>query len=198
MRSTGSTAHDSSPRAKVTDGRRSSRSMRLLDPAVAGGRPLADLARLLAGERDAGAVARQARLDPRHGRGGARDLRAVLEPALPLLVNDRVDVALAAEADGVHLGQDDMTARRCAAAARPQRDHRLERQDRGAGARPRRSSSSTMSRSAAFTPPRRRTTPRPPIGIAGLRDDRRRGPRARARIFRSAPSPASTRPTPPR
>ena len=41
----------------------------------------------------------------------ARALRAVLEPAgVPLLINDRVDVALAAEADGVHIGQDDMTA----------------------------------------------------------------------------------------
>jgi thiamine-phosphate pyrophosphorylase len=39
----------------------------------------------------------------------ARDLRAILEPeGIPLLVNDRVDVALAAEADGVHIGQDDM------------------------------------------------------------------------------------------
>ena len=33
----------------------------------------------------------------------------MLEPeGIPLLVNDRVDVALAAEADGVHIGQDDM------------------------------------------------------------------------------------------
>ena len=39
----------------------------------------------------------------------ARALRAVLEPkGIPLLVNDRVDVRLAAEADGVHIGQDDM------------------------------------------------------------------------------------------
>jgi thiamine-phosphate pyrophosphorylase len=39
----------------------------------------------------------------------ARSLRAVLEPnGVPLLINDRVDVALAAEADGVHIGQDDM------------------------------------------------------------------------------------------
>ena len=41
----------------------------------------------------------------------ARAIRSVLEPAgVPLLINDRVDVALAAEADGVHIGQDDMAA----------------------------------------------------------------------------------------
>ena len=44
----------------------------LLDPAVAGGRTLADLAGRIAGQRDAGAIARQARLDARDGRGSAR------------------------------------------------------------------------------------------------------------------------------
>jgi len=40
----------------------------------------------------------------------ARALRAVLRPhGIPLIINDRVDVAVAADADGVHLGQDDMT-----------------------------------------------------------------------------------------
>lgn len=39
----------------------------------------------------------------------ARGLVALLRPlGIPLIVNDRVDVALAADADGVHLGQDDM------------------------------------------------------------------------------------------
>lgn len=42
----------------------------------------------------------------------ARHLKALLAPrGVPLLVNDRVDVALAAKADGVHLGQDDMQPR---------------------------------------------------------------------------------------
>jgi len=39
----------------------------------------------------------------------AKRLKALLAPrGVPLIVNDRVDVALAAGADGVHLGQDDM------------------------------------------------------------------------------------------
>jgi thiamine-phosphate pyrophosphorylase len=41
----------------------------------------------------------------------AREIQAVLASSrVPLLINDRVDVALAAEADGVHIGQDDMAA----------------------------------------------------------------------------------------
>jgi thiamine-phosphate pyrophosphorylase len=40
----------------------------------------------------------------------ARAMKAVLAPfGVPLIVNDRVDVALAARADGVHIGQDDMS-----------------------------------------------------------------------------------------
>jgi len=80
----------------------------ILDPAVAGGRTLADLARRIAGSvtlvqlRDKQGTTR-AMVDE------ARALRSVLKPAgVPFLINDRVDVALAAQADGVHVGQDDM------------------------------------------------------------------------------------------
>jgi thiamine-phosphate pyrophosphorylase len=39
----------------------------------------------------------------------ARSIRKLLEPyKIPLIINDRVDVALACGADGVHIGQDDM------------------------------------------------------------------------------------------
>ncbi len=76
--------------------------------------PAALLAR--AGERLA---ARPACLQLRAKRMGAVDLRrtaALLLPAcraagVPLFVNDRLDVALAAGADGVHLGQEDLPLR---------------------------------------------------------------------------------------
>jgi thiamine-phosphate pyrophosphorylase len=39
----------------------------------------------------------------------ARRIKLLLRPfRIPLIINDRVDVALAAKAEGVHLGQDDM------------------------------------------------------------------------------------------
>lgn len=82
----------------------------LLDPAMAGGRTLTELARAIASH------ATLVQLRDKHGTTRAmveeaRRIRAVLEPfGVPLLINDRVDVALAAEADGVHVGQDDMAA----------------------------------------------------------------------------------------
>ncbi len=40
----------------------------------------------------------------------ARRLKAALAPySIPLIINDRIDVALAADADGVHIGQSDMS-----------------------------------------------------------------------------------------
>ena len=52
---------------------------------------------------------REKRLDTRAFVERARALKALLSPLrIPLLINDRVDVALAAGADGVHVGQSDM------------------------------------------------------------------------------------------
>jgi thiamine-phosphate pyrophosphorylase len=81
----------------------------LIDPARSGGRDLGWLAReVVAG----GATLVQLR--DKHGSTRrlieeARAIKAVLQPSgTPLLINDRVDVALAAGADGVHVGWDDM------------------------------------------------------------------------------------------
>jgi thiamine-phosphate pyrophosphorylase len=81
----------------------------IVDPERAGGHDLADLARLCA---EGGATLVQLRdklSDTRTMVAMARAIKAVLAPfAVPFVVNDRIDVALAAGADGVHLGQDDM------------------------------------------------------------------------------------------
>ena len=80
----------------------------LLDPDVSGGRTLTDLAALIAGDATLVQL-RDKQGSTRAMVEEARALRGVLEPkSIPLLINDRVDVALAAEADGVHIGQDDM------------------------------------------------------------------------------------------
>lgn len=81
----------------------------VLDPSASNGRPLTEIARAaVAG----GATLLQLR--DKHAATGAmvettRALLAVLAGSgVPLLVNDRIDVALAAGADGAHVGQDDM------------------------------------------------------------------------------------------
>jgi thiamine-phosphate pyrophosphorylase len=80
----------------------------LVDPAVAGGRTLAELAASIADSATLVQL-RDKQGSTRTMVEEARALRAVLEPKdIPLLVNDRVDVALASEADGVHIGQDDI------------------------------------------------------------------------------------------
>ena len=82
----------------------------IADPAVSGGRSLADLAQLIS------ASATLVQLRDKTGTTRtlieeARALIAVLQPnGIPLLINDRVDVALASKAQGVHVGWDDMPA----------------------------------------------------------------------------------------
>jgi len=81
----------------------------IVDPERAGGRDLAELARLCA---EGGATLIQLRdkvSETRAMVAAARAIKQALVPlGVPFVVNDRVDVALAAKADGVHLGPDDM------------------------------------------------------------------------------------------
>ena len=79
----------------------------IVDPEVSGGHDLVDLSRRLA---EGGATLFQLRdklSDTRVMVERARAIKASIG-AVPLLVNDRVDVALAAGADGVHIGWEDM------------------------------------------------------------------------------------------
>jgi thiamine-phosphate pyrophosphorylase len=83
----------------------------IVEPERANGRSLAELARLVVA---GGATLIQLR--DKHGSTrrmieAARAIKAVLAgTGVPLVINDRVDVALIARADGVHVGQDDMRA----------------------------------------------------------------------------------------
>jgi thiamine-phosphate pyrophosphorylase len=83
----------------------------IVDPERAAGRALAELARLAA---EGGATLIQLRdkqSDTRALIDEARAIKQALAPfRVPFVINDRVDVALAAGADGVHVGQDDMAA----------------------------------------------------------------------------------------
>lgn len=81
----------------------------LVDPDQAGGRDLAVLARMVAQGGATLVQLRDKHGDTRAMLARARAIKAVLAPLnVPLLINDRIDVALAAAADGAHVGQDDM------------------------------------------------------------------------------------------
>ncbi|MGI9412313.1 MAG: thiamine phosphate synthase [Hyphomicrobiales bacterium] len=81
----------------------------ILDPERSRGRDLAALA-------DAAVKGGATFLQLRNKQGTTRDMvaqaRAILDAiegrGVPLVINDRIDVALAAGADGVHIGEDDM------------------------------------------------------------------------------------------
>jgi thiamine-phosphate pyrophosphorylase len=83
----------------------------IVDPDHAGGRALPELAKLVAAGGATLVQLRDKRSDTRAMVDSARAVKAALKPfGVPLLINDRVDVALAAGADGVHVGQTDMAA----------------------------------------------------------------------------------------
>ncbi|MBN1609303.1 MAG: thiamine phosphate synthase [Polyangiaceae bacterium] len=79
------------------------------DRPLAGGRSLVDVVRraVMGGVR--AVQVREKDASVREYLAFLQDVKAVLEPLkVPLFVNDRVDVALASDAAGVHVGQQDM------------------------------------------------------------------------------------------
>ena len=84
----------------------------ILDPAATPGADLSSLARLAA---KGGATILQYRDKLAEGRPMVERARSILEAlsgtGVPLLINDRLDVALVSGAQGVHLGQADMSPR---------------------------------------------------------------------------------------
>lgn len=81
----------------------------IIDPQIGRGRSLAMLARAAA---DGGATIIQYRAKELEARVMIAEARAIVAALagtdVPLLINDRIDVALASGAQGVHLGREDM------------------------------------------------------------------------------------------
>jgi thiamine-phosphate pyrophosphorylase len=80
----------------------------IVDPENTGGHDLIELARAVSAGGATLVQLRDKVSDTARMIETARALKAALAPfGVPLIVNDRVDVALAAQADGVHVGQED-------------------------------------------------------------------------------------------
>jgi thiamine-phosphate pyrophosphorylase len=81
----------------------------ILDPERAGARDLLDLTRAVAAGGATLVQLRDKKSDTRVMIEMARAIKVILAPLnIAFVVNDRVDVALAAGADGVHVGPEDM------------------------------------------------------------------------------------------
>jgi thiamine-phosphate pyrophosphorylase len=79
----------------------------IVDPEVSGGHELPDLCRMLVAGGVTRVQLRDKLSDTKPMVERARAVKAALG-AVPLLINDRVDVALAIGCEGVHIGWDDM------------------------------------------------------------------------------------------
>ena len=82
----------------------------VLDPDLCGGPDgMVRTARLAAANGVTAVQLRAPQWKKRQWLATARELKAVLAPfGVPLIINDQVDVALAVDADGVHVGQADL------------------------------------------------------------------------------------------
>lgn len=81
----------------------------VLDPAVAGGRSVVEIARQALAGGATMLQLRDKRSSDREILGSATEIAKLCRSAhVPFIVNDRVDIAWASGADGVHLGHDDL------------------------------------------------------------------------------------------
>ena len=68
---------------------------------------------------------REKKLDEAHFLEEAKELQQLCRSYhVPFVINDNVDIALAMDADGVHVGQSDMEAAGCPRKIRTGQDHR--------------------------------------------------------------------------
>ena len=170
----------------------------LVDPDRDGGRDLAELARLVTQGGATLVQLRDKHSDTRRMVERARAVKAALAPfGVPLLINDRVDVALAAGADGAHVGQDDMAVADARRLLGPQAIIGLSIKTVAQAEAAPLDLLDYVGIGGVFATTSK-DNPNPPIGPGRPRPHRRRCSAAARRHFRCAPSPASTRATPAR
>jgi thiamine-phosphate pyrophosphorylase len=79
------------------------------DRSLCGQRPLSEIVQLAAAAGAAYVQLREKDISTRLFIAEAQAIKKILRPYnIPLIINDRVDVALASRAEGVHIGQNDM------------------------------------------------------------------------------------------
>lgn len=103
----------------------------------------------------------------------ARELRRVLPPQLALIVNDRADLALVAHSDGVHLGQDDLTAETARKILGPNRIVGLSTHSSEQIKNADRTTANYLAIGPVFATASK-DNPGPVIGLEGVREARRR------------------------
>lgn len=99
----------------------------------------------------------------------AGELRALCRThGVPFIVNDRVDVALAVDADGVHVGQDDLPAPLARRLIGPRRLLGVSAENLGQATAAEREGADYVGASPLFATPTKPDAA-PPMGLAGLR-----------------------------
>lgn len=139
------------------------------DRHLVGDRPLVDVVRAAVAGGVTCVQLREKNLGTREFIRMAEELLAVLKPAgVPLMINDRVDIALAVDAAGVHLGQSDMplaTARRLGP---PDWVIGVSAESQADAIAAERAGADYIGVSPVFITPTKTDTA-PPLGLAGLR-----------------------------
>jgi thiamine-phosphate pyrophosphorylase len=98
----------------------------------------------------------------------ARKIKELTEEAnIPLIINDRLDVALAVDADGVHVGQDDMPATLARQLIGPHKILGVSASTVEEALQAEREGADYVSASPVFTTPTKPDAP-PPTGLEGL------------------------------
>ena len=139
------------------------------DRALARGRPLADVVRAAVAGGVTCVQLREKDASAREFAAAARELLALLRPlGVPLIVNDRIDVALAAGADGVHVGQQDLSVADARRLGPPGWIVGVSAESVADAARAERDGADYVGASPVFATPTK-ADHAPPLGLAGLR-----------------------------